>query len=356
MINRRNFLTTAGAVGAATMLSTVATGAAAQEMMTKASGTFEGRSNHVTSGSVKVIVEGDRRFVELGDDFSLDGGPDPRVGFGKDGEYLKDAYLGALLSLNGKQRYAVPSTWKVGDYNEVYIWCEVANVPLGVDQPELTGNPLTGPIGGGWRRRLSAPDLFDRQVAIGIDADICGDGHGGAGDLFGGFVGVHHAARGGEGEVATRANRRHVMFGLQHITGAGDHVKLLAVSDDQHRFELLQIFVGAPVLGQFDRGTLQLARRGLKLAFQPLQQGEGIGGGPGKARDHVIAARREAADLAGGALDHGLAEADLTVTGDHHLAALAHADDGGAVPAGELIVCHLSTLSIVSRSYMAAAP
>ena len=132
MINRRNFLTTAGAVSAATLLASTATSAIAQEMMVKTSGMFEGRSNHVTSGSVKVVVEGDRRFVELGDDFSLDGGPDPRVGFGKDGEYLKDAYLGALLSLTGKQRYAVPSTWKVDDYNEVYIWCEVAGVPLGV--------------------------------------------------------------------------------------------------------------------------------------------------------------------------------------------------------------------------------
>ena len=132
MINRRNFLTTASAVSAAALLTSTATSAVSQEMMVKTSGVFEGRSNHETSGSVKVVVEGERRFVELGDDFSLDGGPDPRVGFGKDGEYDRTAYLGALLSLTGKQRYAVPTTWKVEDFNEVYIWCEVAGVPLGV--------------------------------------------------------------------------------------------------------------------------------------------------------------------------------------------------------------------------------
>ncbi|MDF1668093.1 MAG: DM13 domain-containing protein [Roseovarius sp.] len=132
MINRRNFLTTAGAVGTAALLVSTASTAIAQEMMTTATGMFEGRSNHVTSGSVKVIEEGGRTFVELGDDFSLDGGPDPRVIFGKDGEHNKDAYLGALLSLNGKQRYALPSTWSATDYNEVYIWCDVAGVPLGV--------------------------------------------------------------------------------------------------------------------------------------------------------------------------------------------------------------------------------
>lgn len=132
MINRRNFITTAGAVGAATLLGSTASTAIAEDMMVKTSGTFEGRSNHVTSGSVKIVIEGDRAFVELGEDFSLDGGPDPRVIFGKGGEVQKDAYLGALLSLTGKQRYAVPSVWSVDDYDQVFIWCEVAGVPLGV--------------------------------------------------------------------------------------------------------------------------------------------------------------------------------------------------------------------------------
>ena len=110
----------------------VAAPALAQSMMAKGAGTFEGRSNHVTSGSVKIIEEDGRTFVELGDDFSLDGGPDPRVAFGKDGTYAPDSKLGALLSLNGKQRYAVPATMDAAAFNEVYIWCDVAGVPLGV--------------------------------------------------------------------------------------------------------------------------------------------------------------------------------------------------------------------------------
>ena len=93
---------------------------------------FEGRSNHITSGSVKLVKDGERYIVELGDDFSLDGGPDPRVAFGKDGTYAPDTKLGALLNLTGKQSYAVPPTMDVSGYNEVYIWCEVAGVPLGV--------------------------------------------------------------------------------------------------------------------------------------------------------------------------------------------------------------------------------
>jgi hypothetical protein len=128
MINRRTLMS----ITSAMLLAAAAPGAMADSMNAKMSGMFEGRSNHETTGTVSVIEEDGRTFVELGEDFSLDGGPDPRVNFGKDGAHDADAYLGALVSMNGKQRYAVPPTWDVADYNEVYIWCEVAGVPLGV--------------------------------------------------------------------------------------------------------------------------------------------------------------------------------------------------------------------------------
>ena len=96
-------------------------------MKAEQTGSFEGRSNHVTTGSVSIIKEGEIYIVELSEDFSLDNGPDPRVGFGKGGEYL-----GALQSLNGKQRYAVPRVWNALGYDELFIWCDVAKVPLGV--------------------------------------------------------------------------------------------------------------------------------------------------------------------------------------------------------------------------------
>jgi len=130
MINRRNVLmgaTIAVAAGASAIPA-----AAGSDKKVAATGSFTGLSNHVTSGSVKIIQKDGRTFVELGKDFSLDGGPDPRVAFGKDGEYAADTKLGALLNLTGKQRYAVPPSISAADYNEVYIWCEVAGVPLGV--------------------------------------------------------------------------------------------------------------------------------------------------------------------------------------------------------------------------------
>ncbi|MEP1199829.1 DM13 domain-containing protein [Tateyamaria sp.] len=98
-----------------------------------ASGTFTGASDHITTGGVEVIKNDDgSHTVVLGADFSLDGAPDPRVGFGKDGKYDKATGMGLLKSLNGKQSFTVPAGVNPADYNQVYIWCLKFNVPLGV--------------------------------------------------------------------------------------------------------------------------------------------------------------------------------------------------------------------------------
>src|SRR5439155_26485997 len=62
---------------------------------------------------------------------------------------------------------------------------------------------------------------------------------------------------------------------------------------------------------------------------------EGVGGGAGKAADHVALA--ELADLFGVGLDDGLADRDLAVAADHHPAALADRQNGGAVPDRRLL-------------------
>ena len=139
------------------------------------------------------------------------------------------------------------------------------------------------------------------------------------------------------------------MFRFQHVARTGDDVEILAIRNDQHRFELLQVLVGAPILGQLHAGALQLTRSCLQFRLKPLQQGKGICGGASKTCHHIIAPRRNAAHLAGGALDHGLSKADLSVARDHNLATLADADDCGAVPAGKVVVSHGVSFSPLSR-------
>ncbi len=96
-------------------------------------GSFHGASNHVTTGDYTISKQSDGSYViTLEDNFSLDGAPDPSVGFGKDGKYSKATYLGNLKNLKGKQSFAIPASVDLSDFNEVYIWCAKFTVPLGV--------------------------------------------------------------------------------------------------------------------------------------------------------------------------------------------------------------------------------
>ncbi|MEO0402285.1 MAG: DM13 domain-containing protein [Pseudomonadota bacterium] len=90
-------------------------------------GTFTGASNHVTTGTAEVAGN----QVNLLADFTFDGAPDPKVALGKDG-YDSKTLMGLLKSNNGKSSYAIPAGIDPSDYNEVWIWCEKFNVPLGV--------------------------------------------------------------------------------------------------------------------------------------------------------------------------------------------------------------------------------
>lgn len=96
-------------------------------------GSFTGASDHITTGGVKIVKTANGGAVVILDsNFSLDGAPDPRVGFGSDGTYVDASDLGVLTNKTGLQVYIVPPTVNVDDFNEVYIWCRKFAVPLGV--------------------------------------------------------------------------------------------------------------------------------------------------------------------------------------------------------------------------------
>lgn len=96
------------------------------------SGQFTGASNHVTSGGVTITQDASGTIVQLGPQFFLDGAPDPKVGFGINGQYVEGTLIGALQSTTGAQTYRVPAHLNVADFNNVFIWCERFSVPLGV--------------------------------------------------------------------------------------------------------------------------------------------------------------------------------------------------------------------------------
>lgn len=105
------------------------THASAQELIGQ--GTFKGASRHTASGTVSVSKSSSGTVVTLEKDFSFDGAPDPKLGFGRDG-YDSQAKFSELKSNKGKQVYEIPSSIDPSKYSEVWIWCEQYNVPLGV--------------------------------------------------------------------------------------------------------------------------------------------------------------------------------------------------------------------------------
>ena len=95
------------------------------------SGSFAGRSDHETTGTASIREIDGGYVLVFGDDFSLDGAPDPVVGFG-DGEYVAASKVAALQNKTGRQAYRLGADFDPAAYDEVYVWCEQFDVPLGV--------------------------------------------------------------------------------------------------------------------------------------------------------------------------------------------------------------------------------
>ena len=97
-----------------------------------AAGTFSGRSDHITTGQATITGTPGNYTLTLGADFTLDGAPDPIVGFGANGVYNAATKVGPLKAITGEQSYSLPANFDPANVEEVYIWCEKFSVPLGV--------------------------------------------------------------------------------------------------------------------------------------------------------------------------------------------------------------------------------
>ncbi len=120
MYRRRAFIGLASAFGLA------AAGPVSAQNRTR-SGSFGGMSDHSTSGTVEVSPA----MVVLQGDFRFDGAPDPRVALGRNG-YDPGTVLGSLVANSGRQSYRIPARIDPTAYNEVWIWCQSLDLPLGM--------------------------------------------------------------------------------------------------------------------------------------------------------------------------------------------------------------------------------
>lgn len=96
------------------------------------SGTFSGRSDHITTGGIHLVKTPKGYRLNFAPDFSLDGAPDPIVALGNGGVYDKANKIGPLKAKEGRQSYALPASFTPGEFSQVYIWCEKFDVPLGI--------------------------------------------------------------------------------------------------------------------------------------------------------------------------------------------------------------------------------
>ncbi len=95
-------------------------------------GSFEGRSKHMTSGQVSILKTTTGYDLVLGDNFFLDGAPDPVIGFGNGGKFDTPTIFTKLNKKEGRQTYTLPDGFTPGAHSQVFVWCEKFSVPLGV--------------------------------------------------------------------------------------------------------------------------------------------------------------------------------------------------------------------------------
>ncbi len=102
------------------------------DVTTLGEGTFIDRA-HATSGTAKVITDGDRTFLRL-EDFETDNGPDLNVYLSTAGpEGTPDDFidLGDLKGNIGDQNYELTDDIDLDRYQTVFIWCVRFGVTFG---------------------------------------------------------------------------------------------------------------------------------------------------------------------------------------------------------------------------------
>jgi hypothetical protein len=188
-------------------------------------------------------------------------------------------------------------------------------------------------------RRASTSNLFDDYVLVRVDAYLARDAQRALGYLLRAHLRVfEQGARRRERVRAARADGEHAAVGRDHVAVAGEEERALLVGDDEHRFEVAQNFVRAPLLAQLDGRAFEVPVVLFELALEAREQREGVRARAREARENLLVV--EATDFARAALHDGVAVRHLTVARERDAPVAAYEQDGGASESvfGRLIV------------------
>ncbi|WP_448601990.1 DM13 domain-containing protein [Thermoleptolyngbya sp.] len=107
------------------------------------SGTFVS-GEHPTQGTAQIVTENGQRFLEFGNDFRTNSGPDLTVILHRSGDVIGSttppAYairegdyvvLAELQRVQGTQRYAIPPSVNLNEFNSAAVWCRRFNATFG---------------------------------------------------------------------------------------------------------------------------------------------------------------------------------------------------------------------------------
>src|SRR5688500_14556471 len=169
-------------------------------------------------------------------------------------------------------------------------------------------------------------------MGVGVDAYLARDRQRALDDLARAEVGgVPEGPGGGQRVRASGSDREDAVVGLDDLAVPRNEQARLPVGDRQHRLEVAQDLVGAPLLGELDRGPGQVRWPALDLLFELLEQREGVGRRAREAGDDPTVVHL--ADLDRAPFHHRVAERYLAVStkGDGALPA-DRADRGGLDP------------------------
>src|SRR2546429_7020622 len=140
-----------------------------------------------------------------------------------------------------------------------------------------------------WRSHAWPLELFDCKVGVGENANLAGDAHGLHGQVLGiEFRMLHKRAGGRERESSAGTDGYQTVVRLDDVAIAGKNESALGVGNDKQGFQMAKSAVLPPVLGQLDRGFLEIAGKFLKFAFEAFKKCNRVGRRAGETGDDLV--------------------------------------------------------------------
>ncbi|MEO8227258.1 MAG: DM13 domain-containing protein [Gemmatimonadota bacterium] len=107
-------------------------------------GMIGGAGGHKASGAFEITTTDGKSQVKLGDDFSVEKGPDVYVLLSRSakGGQSGSVNLGKLMKFSGAQTFDVPAGTKLSGFSHLVLWCKKYNVTMATASLASSGDAM----------------------------------------------------------------------------------------------------------------------------------------------------------------------------------------------------------------------